>query len=211
MARSMVTTGGPTLTSPRWAGDYMDRDHLVPGGAKVDPLQFNGADAVVVVVGAAGAAAGAVSIPVAALSGPIPNGTVLSFGGAKFARLTAAAAAAAVTLTVAALPTALVNLDTATYPGIENGVKYLSSGSIIGRTLAERDAGTPFGPAADADDEVYLTAFDNSDIARVDDIELYRPNSLVYENFLPGFAAASVAIKAKLRDKYICSINTPEA
>lgn len=80
-------------------------------------LNFGNVANVVVVVGAAGALADATSLPVDALSGPIPSGTVLDFGGKKFARLTAAALAGAVALTVAALPTALVDDDTATYVG----------------------------------------------------------------------------------------------
>lgn len=208
MARSMVTTTGPSLSSPRWAGDYLSRDNLIPGGAKIDPAQFKAADAVTVVVGAAGAAISATSVPVGALTGPIPSGTVLYFGGAKVATLTAAALLGAVTLTVAALPAALVNADTAQYQGV--GPKYIPSGTTIGRTLTERDAMTAYGVPADADDEVYIVAFDVSDAAKIDDVELYRPNNLVYENFLPAdFAALSATLKGKLRTLYRCSIGAP--
>lgn len=65
------------------------------------------------VVGAAGAAQGATSVPVAALSGPIASGTVLQFSATKSATLTAAAATGATSLTVSALPVALVSTDTA--------------------------------------------------------------------------------------------------
>lgn len=206
MPRSMLSTTGPSLSSPRWAGDYLGRDNLIPGGAKVDATQFPAVDAVVVTVGAAGAAIGAVSVPVTALTGPLPAGTQLWFGGAKVAKLTAAAAAGAVTLTVAALPAALVNADTATYVG--TGAVYIQSGTVVGRTLAERDAMTPFGVPADADDELYIIPFDISDAAKNDDIELYRPNNIVYENFLPAqFAGLSATIKGKLRTLYRCSIN----
>lgn len=206
MARSMVTTTQGPLSSPRWAGDYLNRDHLIPGGFKLDPAAFNGFDAVVVDVGAAGAAAAAVAVPVNALTGPIPNGTVLWFSANKFIKLNAAAAAGAVSLTTLAIPTALVDADVTTYPGAENGVKYIPSGKIVGRTIAERDAASPMGPAADTDDEVYLVAFDIPDVVKLDDAELYRPNSVVYENFLPDWAAISAAVKAKVRDKYICSL-----
>jgi hypothetical protein len=93
---------GPTLQSAgrAWIGDFLDREHMIPGGAKVDAAQFNAEDAVVVTT-TAGASADAVSIAVAALSGPIPNGTTLYFGESKeFAMLTAAAAAGATSLTV---------------------------------------------------------------------------------------------------------------
>ena len=199
--RSMVTTG-PTLTSPNWAADFLSREHLVPGGAKLDAAQFLPADAVVVVVSGPAAAA-ATSIPVNALSGPIPNGTVLDFGTNKFARLTAAAAAGATTLTVAALPTALVANDTATYRG--TGKAYVNSGTPVGRTIAERDASTPFGPAVDTDAEVYLVAFDVVDVADINDVELVRPRStIVKENYLPDWTGFSTALKDKIRATYIC-------
>ncbi len=147
------------LTAAAWAGDYFNREHMIPGGAKLDPAQFNDTDAVTVTVGAAGAAAAATSVPVAALLGPIPNGTVLSFGTTKFATLTAAAATGATTLTVSPIPTALVSGDTATYPGVGTS-KTVQSGTVVGRTLTERNAGTAFGPAGAADDEVYIVCFD---------------------------------------------------
>jgi hypothetical protein len=64
-----------------------------------------------ITVSAAGAAVGAVTVPVAALTGPLTSGTVLDFGGVKSARLTAAAATGATSLTVSALTTALVAND----------------------------------------------------------------------------------------------------
>ncbi len=77
-------------------------------------------------VGAAGASAAATSVPVDALPAPLASGTLLDFGTNKFARLTAAAAAGAVTITVAAIPTALVDADVATVP----------ASSIVARTTA---------------------------------------------------------------------------
>lgn len=193
---------GPTRTSPVWTNDFLDRDHLIPGGAKADAAQFFAADAVLVTVAPAGAAAAATSVPVLALPGAIPNGTLLDFGTNKFARLTAAAAAGAVTLTVAAIPTALVSLDTARYAGLKP--KALQAGTAVGRTIAERDTSTPYGPAAAADDEVLIVAFDVSDLSRVNDIELVRPNVVLKENFLPGFATLAAGVVTKIRDKYVC-------
>ncbi len=91
-----------------------------------DQFKYN---AVKVVVGVAGAAADAVAVPVLPLSGPLPNGTLLSFGGKKFARLTAPAVAGATSLTVAAIPTALVSTDT-TYAG-GSGAKRIPAGTVI--------------------------------------------------------------------------------
>lgn len=189
---------------PVWAGDFLDREHLVPGGAKVDATQFNATDAVIVTVGAAGAAVDATTVPVDALSGPIPSGTVLDFGGDKFATLTAAAAAAATSLTVRALVTALVDDDTATYKGV--GKKSIAAGTVIGRTYAERTAGTAFGPADDSDDEFYLVAFDVTDAAILDDVELYRYGGIVKENRLPDWATLSATVKAALRAAYSTTV-----
>lgn len=200
MARSMTVTG-PTLTNPRWAGDYLGRDQLIPGGAKVVASAFNAVDAVVVTVGA-NAAQGATSVTVAALSGPIPNGTVLDLGTNKFARLTAAAAAGATSLTVSALPTALVTNDTATYPGV--GRKTIAAGTAVGRTITERNAGTGYGPADASDDEVYLTAFEVYDVVQNNDVELVRPNTVIKENFLPNVANIVSGVMTKLRAAYVC-------
>lgn len=89
--------------------------------------------AVVVTVGTGGAAGGATTVPVTALAAALPQGTTLSFGGAKFARLSAAAASGETSLAVDALPTALVAGDTATYH--TGGSKFLPAGTEVG-TLA---------------------------------------------------------------------------
>lgn len=192
------------LTSPRWAGDFMSPERLIPGGAKLDAAQFRGNDAVQVVVGAAGALAAATTVPVDALSGPVPSGTVLDFGGAKFAVLTAAAAAGATSITVRALPTALVDNDAAWYSGTE--LDTVVSGTLLGRTIAERDANTGYGPAADADDEIYLLAFDVIDVQNNNDAVLYRHGGVVYENYLPVFSALSSTLKGKIRSLYESSV-----
>lgn len=204
MPRTLLNTTGPTLGSPRWAGDFGSRDYLVPGGAKVDAAQFLADDAVVVNVGAAGAAIGAVAIPVDALTGPIPVGTVLFFSGVKIAKLSAAAAAGAVSLAVEAIPTALVDADVTTYRG--TGRVRIPSGTALGRTIAERNAGTGFGPAIDTDAEIFLNFFEVTDAAAIDDVELYRPGGTVYENFLPAFSTLAAGVQAALRDRYQCTI-----
>lgn len=66
--------------APGFIADLKTREHVLPGGAKLDAAQFISADAIAATVGAAGAAAGATSIPVAALLGAIPQDTVLNFG-----------------------------------------------------------------------------------------------------------------------------------
>lgn len=203
MSRNLTVTG-PTLATPRWAGDFLDPQYLIRGGAKLDASQFNATDAVVVDVGAAGAAQGATSVPVDALTGAIPSGTTIWFSAAKFIHLTAAAAAGATTLTVTAIPTALVDADVATYAGV--GRKTVDSGTPVGRTIAERDAGTGFGPAVSTDDEIMLVAFSVYDVTQIDDVDLVRPFAgfTVKENFLPGFSTWLTALKTAIRARYIC-------
>lgn len=190
-------------TPPVWMGDYWSRETVMPVPVKLDAAQFNAIDAVKVVVGAAGALANATTVPVDALAGAIPDGTVLDFGGKKFARLSAPAAAGAVSLTVDALATALVDDDTATYKGM--GKKSLPSGTLIGRTFAERDAGSDWGPANVAtDDEIYLTTRDLSDLTKDATTEIYRHNKVVKENYLPGWSGLDSTVKAKIRSLYAC-------
>lgn len=196
---------GIQSSRPRWMGDYSGREHVMPFGVKLDPAQFNAVDAVKVTVGVGGAAADAVTVPVTALSGPIPIGTVIDLGGKKFARLTAAAAKDAVSLTVAPLATALVAGDTGTYAGV--GKKQVPSGTLIGRTNAERDAFAAWGPADVAgDDEIYLTVREAADLAKNNDTEIYRHNSVVKENYLPGWATLAGGVKTKIRALYQCIV-----
>lgn len=201
MAKSLATTRADA--APTWAGDYLIRENLVQTPAKLDAAAFSDANGVLVNVTAI-AAIGATSVAVTALLGAIPSGTTLDFGGAKFARLTADAAVGATTLTVAALPTALAVGDKATYSEFRR--RTIKSGTLIGRTYAERDAGTPYGPAVDTDDEFYILAFTVQDAFNNNDCELYRTDSVVKENFLPEWAtiSANAPLLAKLRAKYIC-------
>lgn len=201
MAR--ITTTSNTLSSPIWAADFLNREHLVPGGARLDTAQFYNTDSVLVTV-ASSALANATSITVSALTGAIPSGTVLDFGTTKFARLTANAAAGATTLTVAALPTALAGAETARYLGV--GYDTVPSGTLLGRTISERDAGTGFGPWASGDEEVYLLAFDVTDVSVNADVELYRNFSIVKENLLPSWTTAWTSnMKTALRAAYRCT------
>jgi hypothetical protein len=201
MAR--IVDSGNTLTSPVWAGDFLDREHLMPGGAKLDAAQFNAYDAVVVTT-TAQAAAAATSISVAALSGAIPAGTILYFGEAgELARLSSAAAAGATSLAVDAIPAQIESGDVAVYAGT-SGIKRVLSGTPIGRTYTERDAGTGFGPAVSTDDEIYLVAFEVTDASVNADVELYRPGSIVKETFVPGWAGFATNLKTALRARYQC-------
>ncbi len=152
-----------------------------------------------------GGVAGATSIPVTALTGAIPNGTVLDFGGTgRYAKLTAAAASGATSLTVEALPESVGAGDTATYPGVDTDAKNIPSGTLVGRTYAERAANDPFGPAAASDDEIYLLAFEIPNTDWCDDGEAYRPGSVVKENYLPQWSTMGATLQGIVRAKYQC-------
>lgn len=202
MAR-MVVESNLNSVARAWVGDTLDGEHMISGGGKLDAAQFFGDRAVKVVVGVAGALAAATSVPVAALSAAIPSGTLIDFGTNKFAKLSAPAAAGATSLTTVAIPTALVSGDMGYYLPI-GAFKTVPSGTVLGRTYTERDANTPFGVAADADDEVLLLVYDVVDPTTNNDCELYRPGSIVKENLLATFAGLSSTLKAKIRAEYVC-------
>jgi hypothetical protein len=192
-------------TSPRWAGDFIGADTILPIPGKVDPASIDAEGSVKVIVSVAGAAQGATSIPVTGnlLSGAIPAGTVLRFSSDEFATVNGAGGVAGgASVPVEALVNALESGDTATYPGT-SGRKYFPSGFVFGRTYAERDADAPWGKAADTDDEVLIGIREIYDASKHTDMEFYRPGKVVKENYLPGFSALSAAIKAKIRSVYV--------
>lgn len=99
-----------------------------------------------------------------------------------------------------------VNAADAGFVADADGRKNIPSGTVLGRTLAERDAGTGFGPAAATDEEVFINYFEVTDALELDDVEMYRPGSQVKENFLPGWAGLAAGVQAIVRDLYICTV-----
>lgn len=204
-----MTINSNELTGAAWAGDFLNREHLLPGGGKVDADQWEDGTAYTVTVDDMSVAQNDTTLGVAALGVAIPAGTVLDFGqhtaGYKqMAKLSAAAAAAATSLAVEPLAAEIENAAEATYYANPNGMKPIPSGTLVGRTYAERNSGVAFGPAASdgSDDEVYLVAFDVTDALQNNDVELYRPGSVVKENLLPGWSTMADPLKAQLRAIY---------
>lgn len=192
-----VSAGDTTLTVTALSGP-------IPAGTFLD---FSGGTNAQVVRLSADAAAAATSLTVYPLDGTIANTQTATFpGGTIQARLTAAAAAAATSLTVDELQFAVADDATATYAGSGSAKKTIKAGTLLGRTFAERDAGTGFGPAdvTTPDDEIYLLAFDIYDAVQCNDCELYRHDRLVKENFLPGWSSLSSGTKTKIRALYQC-------
>lgn len=205
MSRRMTTIPAVNLTPPVWLAEFLEPDRMIPGGGKIDPAQFYAPDSVLVTMNGA-AIQGATSLTVLALPGPIPSGTLLDFGGAKLAITSADAAASATSITVRAIPTALAGAETARYKGVQ--IKTIPAGTAVGRTIAERDANTPYGPAVNTDDEIFLTVFDVLNADDIDDVELLKHNTAVKENYLPGWSGLASALKTALRAAYAMQVGT---
>lgn len=208
MSRSM-SLGGLRIASPVWAGDFLDREFLIPGGGKVDASSFNKYTVDVTVTLSAAANAGDLQLTVNALTGPLMAGATLNFGiPGLFAVIDAPAATNDTVVKVMALTRAIPAAASAQF--VHEAGKIIPSGTLVGRTIAQRDAGTPFHAAIDADEQIALVAFDVTDADKVNDVELARPYAglVVKENFLPNYAAikADATLLAALRARYVCII-----
>lgn len=138
----------------------------------------------------------------------IPAGSVIQFGAGQYVTTTAPAYPGDVSVAIQAATVLIPNLSVATFS--KYGTKALLSGTLIGRTNTERLANTPFGPAAidGSDDEVYIVVFDNYDLNLNADVEAYRHNGIVYENYLPQWVALQTGpytgLLAQIRSSYSC-------
>ncbi len=99
-------------------------------------------------------------------------------------------------------------LDNSSFGAVDAaGRKPVPSGTVVGRTFAQRDASTAFHIAADTDQEFYIIAFDVTDAMVNDDVELARPFAglVVKENFLPtALTSLSATVIAAVRARYVC-------
>lgn len=180
--------------------DYDERRTNLPGGVRIDPAQFN-REGTFTVTMAAAASAGATSLTVDPLPDDLRVGDILDFTGAgEFAKVTTAAAEGEETVAVEALDAGIEDGDTATVIGA--GVKTIPAGTVIGRTNAERDADTAFGPADDADDEVFILVNTIQDADINADAEVMRRGAGIKVNLFPGWDNLSAAIQTALADKY---------
>lgn len=202
-----MTFGEYQPISPQWSGTPQHQPKvLVPGGGHLNALAFTNSSNATPVTLTAAAAAGAISITVSEVASPIPSGTILDFTGiGKFAKLTAAAAKGATTITVEALPQALVSGDMAYYSAIAN-ILYIQSGTLVGRTYADRDAGIGYGPYTSTAEEAHLLFFDVHNALTDNECELYmsRGANVIYENFLPSWTTLPTEIKTFIRQNYTC-------
>ena len=99
-------------------------------------------------------------------------------------------------------------LAAADFTADASGRKPVIAGTIVGRTRAERDAGTGYGPAAALDEEIYIVAFDCTNALDNPDVELVRHFSGIKENKLPGggLAGQVAGIQTAVRAVYECTI-----
>lgn len=198
-------------TSPTWAGTPQHQPKtLLSGGGHLNADAFPASSDATTITVSAAAAAGATSVSVSALTTAIPSGAILKFAAGKFAQLTDVADSGDATLTVEALPAALTAGNVAYYSPSDR--KYIQSGTIVGRTWAERDANLGYGPADVAtDNEIHILYFDVHNSNVDNEAELYQANSgnVVYENFLPGWETLPDATKAWVRSNYVCITAQP--
>lgn len=65
---------------------------------------------------------------------------------------------------------------------------HIFSGTLVGRTYTERDAGTGFGLADVVnDDEIFLITRDVWNASEDNHVDFYRHHKLVHDNWLPEF------------------------
>jgi hypothetical protein len=209
----MTVSPSVTLTPPIWAGEFLSPQRLIPAGGKLNLSEFFPTDSVLVTVSGANAQ-GATTLNVTALPTPtgwssgtiIPNGTTIHFGGDEYATVNDASVLPGDTaITVLALTQALEGGETGRYTG--TGKITVPSGTVVGRTFAERDSNTRYGPATTGDEDVFIVAFDEPSIVENDgDVTLVKPGTVIKENFLPGWAGLSAAVKALVRDRYVTQL-----
>lgn len=199
MAKFEFTDSG-SAANKAFLGDYGDREHVLAGGMKLDPdAVYGSAGEFTIKVNDADVNAGETAITVDALPVALPDNTELMFGNQRV-KLSAAAAAGATSITVDALIADIADDATATYDP-DADTKIVLAGTVLGQTFTEKEAGTAIGPAADADDEVFIT-FNEVDADKSDDVDVLRHGTLIKVNFLPAWSGLSAAVKALVREQY---------
>ena len=93
-----------------------------------------------------------------------------------------------------------------TLPNVD-GINVVYSGTLVGRTWAEKEADTGYGPADVAtDQQIYLLVhdvdFDDHEIGKDGHCTLYRHGSTVREESLPNWSTLTAAQKAWIRANY---------
>lgn len=204
MAQVTFTSIG--YNHPSWAAEQLTPEKLLPGGARLIASVFPKVDSQTLTLAAGAVTAGSnkTLTLTAALKYPIPVGYILDFGAGEIFTLTTPAAAGATTL-VGTLAADVEGGESITFAGVATTVR-IESGILVGRTFAERAAGTGYGlpDTTTPDDELFLVAFEVSDASINPDVTLVRHGTLIYEDKLPGWAGLSAGAKAAIRSRYQC-------
>lgn len=190
---------------PAWAAEQLTPDTMVPGGAKLDPTAFPRQDQQIITLaaGIVTAGNGKTLTLASALLYPLLAGTILDFGSGEIATLTLNAPKGATSFTNVSLAADLEGGETYLHLGF-SPFRIVESGTLVGRTFAERTARFPFGVAdvTTPDDELFLTASTASDLANNNDVTLLRHGTLIYEDKLPNWAGLTIGAKAAIRSRY---------
>lgn len=199
-----VTWESQAMQVPEWPAEELTSMCLVPAGTQAEIAEFSFGDAQTLTLsGAATAGSGVTLTLTEALESDILKGVILDFGGGKLFTLSQRANRGSTTM-VGTLAVNTADADSYNYPG-SSGRTVVRSGTLVGRTFAERAAGTGFGLADVAnDDEIYLVAFQNEYLEQNAGITLLRHTAQIYENKLPGWANMSTAEQAMVRQLYHC-------
>lgn len=200
-----MTWSSSTLQQPEWSAECLPAENLLNAGTQLDLAQFSYADAQTLTLAAGAITSGSnkTLTLTTALTDDLPAGTILNFGSGKYATLTTKGAKGATTIAGVTLAANIAGGETTAYKGVSGHV-VVPSGTLVGRTYTERDAGTGFGVAAVADDEIYIVAF-QVERGEIDaGVTLVRHQTLIYEDKLPGWAGFDTDTKAKVRSLYQC-------
>lgn len=192
MARRTTTVG----SRPAF---IVDPDSVIRSqGRQIDwslvPDRYRGG-AAAVTVGTGGAAQGATTVPVVALTQALPSGTLLDFGGAKFARLTADAAAGATSVTTAAIPTALVAGDVA-YSGGGTNAKFIPAGTVMVELTSGKTVPRAVRPGAETAQFILETDAAEDQESNALTGFGHMADAYVFENLLPEATGSPAVLPA---------------
>lgn len=203
LARCEIT--GNQLTLPHWLAEFSvgSRHMIAPFGVKLDKTAFANYLGVKIQP-SSNAAQGATSIAVTALQLPLPSVTLLSATGSllmlagslivfnngtdgKFARLTADAHLGDTTLSVQALPTALVTTDVAKWN--QFNTVFVPGGIVIGRAVFGTGLFGPGNPAIHQ--EMGIVMYDTVNLELNNNAEMLKPRAAtsIKVNYLYDYAS----------------------
>lgn len=189
------------LADVAFLGEAPNYNTLMPHGAKFNPAGVDAVDKTTLTVQGA-IVAGATKIPLTTKlnnSVGIVSGMTLRFGAVDVVTSSWTSPEAK---EIMVYPTsgAIADATVLSYPGY--GARPLRSGTTVGRTVAERDAGALFGLGDGGDYELFLVAFDVPDVTTKNEIVLVRWGTRIKENRIPGFGALAAGVQVKLRQLY---------